>query len=179
MRDPQIMKGYFNNRWATESVLRDGWLFTGDMARRDAEGSYYAIVDRKRDIIKTSGYLVFPAEVEEVIRTFPGVAEAAVIGVPDRERGELVKALVVAQTGVKLDAAAMKGACRLHAGKQKRPRKIEIVAELPNFAGKVLRRKLRSGREINMAGDVGRRYDAGKGKQGRTDRTANASIGKR
>jgi long-chain acyl-CoA synthetase len=124
-------------------VLRDGWLFTGDMARRDAEG-YYTIVDRKRDIIKTSGFLVFPAEVEEVIRTFPGVAEAAVIGVPDVDRGELVKALVVAQTGVKLDAAAIEGYCRLPLGKQKRPRQIEIVAELPkNFLGKVLRRKLR------------------------------------
>jgi long-chain acyl-CoA synthetase len=143
VRGPQVMKGYFNNRWATESVLRDGWLFTGDMARRDAEG-YYTIVDRKRDIIKTSGFLVFPAEVEEVIRTFPGVAEAAVIGVPDADRGELVKALVVAQTGVKLDAAAIEGHCRLHLGKQKRPRRIEIVAELPkNFLGKVLRRKLR------------------------------------
>jgi long-chain acyl-CoA synthetase len=143
VRGPQVMKGYFNNRWATESVLRDGWLFTGDMARRDAEG-YYTIVDRKRDIIKTSGFLVFPAEVEEVIRTFPGVAEAAVIGVPDADRGELVKALVVGQTGVKLDAAAIEGHCRLHLGKQKRPRQIEIVTELPkNFLGKVLRRKLR------------------------------------
>jgi long-chain acyl-CoA synthetase len=143
VRGPQVMKGYFNNPWATESVLRDGWLFTGDMARRDAEG-YYTIVDRKRDIIKTSGFLVFPAEVEEVIRTFPGVAEAAVIGVPDVDRGELVKALVVAQSGVKLDAAAIESHCRLHLGKQKRPRQIEIVAELPkNFLGKVLRRKLR------------------------------------
>ncbi len=143
VRGPQVMKGYFNNPWATESVLRDGWLFTGDMARKDAEG-YYTIVDRKRDIIKTSGFLVFPAEVEEVIRTFPGVAEAAVIGVPDADRGELVKALVVARTGVKLDAAALEGYCRLHLGKQKRPRRIEIVAELPkNFLGKVLRRKLR------------------------------------
>ena len=143
VRGPQVMKGYFNNPWATESVLRDGWLFTGDMARRDGEG-YYTIVDRKRDIIKTSGFLVFPAEVEEVIRTFPGVAEAAVIGVPDTDRGELVKALVVARTGVNLDAAAIEGHCRLHLGKQKRPKQIEIVAELPkNFLGKVLRRKLR------------------------------------
>src|SRR5262249_47969871 len=72
VRGPQVMKGYFNNPLATEAVLRDSWLFTGDMARRDAEG-YYTIVDRKRDIIKTSGFLVFPAEVEEVIRTFPDV----------------------------------------------------------------------------------------------------------
>ena len=124
-------------------MLRDGWLYTGDMARRDADG-YYTIVDRKRDIIKTSGFLVFPAEVEEVIRAFPGVAEAAVIGVPDAERGELVKALVVPRDGVKLDVAALEAHCRLHLGKHKRPRQIEVVAELPkNFLGKVLRRKLR------------------------------------
>lgn len=143
VRGPQIMKGYFNNPMATEAVLKDGWLFTGDMARRDAEG-YYTIVDRKRDIIKTSGYLVFPAEVEEVLRGHPGVAEAAVVGVPDHDRGEVVKALIVPQSGVKLDLAAVENHCKLHLGKQKRPKSIEIVTELPkNFLGKVLRRKLR------------------------------------
>ena len=143
VRGPQIMKGYFNNKWATEAVLRDGWLFTGDIARKDADG-YYTIVDRKRDLIKTSGFLVFPAEVEEVLRMFPGVAEAAVIGEPDSERGEVVKALVVPHSDVKLDAAALDAYCRLHLSKHKRPRKIEVTAELPkNFLGKVLRRKLR------------------------------------
>ncbi len=137
------MKGYFNNPHATEAVLRDGWLYTGDMARREADG-YYVIVDRKRDIIKTSGFLVFPAEVEEVLRGHPGVAEAAVVGVPDRDRGELVKALVVARSGVPLDPAALEAYCKLHLGKHKRPKRIEIVPELPkNFLGKVLRRKLR------------------------------------
>ena len=102
VRGPQVMKGYYHNPEATAAVLRDGWLFTGDMARRDADG-YYTIVDRKRDIIKTSGFLVYPAEVEEVLRAFPGVAEAAVVGVPDLERGELVKAMVVARSDVRLD----------------------------------------------------------------------------
>jgi long-chain acyl-CoA synthetase len=143
VRGPQIMKGYFNNPLATESVLKDGWLFTGDMARRDAEG-YYTIVDRKRDIIKTSGFLVFPAEVEEVLRGYPDVAEAAVVGVPDYDRGEVVKALIVPRSGSKLDLAALESHCKLHLGKQKRPRQIEVVSELPkNFLGKVLRRKLR------------------------------------
>jgi long-chain acyl-CoA synthetase len=143
VRGPQVMKGYFNNPHATEAVLRDGWLYTGDMAKRDAEGYYY-IVDRKRDIIKTSGYLVYPAEVEEVLRGHPAVAEAAVIGVPDIEKGEIVKAMLVARAGVDLDIGAVEEYCKLHLGKQKRPKVIEIFKELPkNFLGKVLRRKLR------------------------------------
>jgi long-chain acyl-CoA synthetase len=143
VRGPQVMKGYFNNPLATEEVLRDGWLFTGDMVRRDRDG-YYTIVDRKRDIIKTSGFLVFPAEVEEVLRGHADVAEAAVVGVPDRERGELVKALVVPRAGHHVDAASLEGYCRLHLSKHKRPKLVEVVSELPkNFLGKVLRRKLR------------------------------------
>jgi long-chain acyl-CoA synthetase len=143
IKGPQVMKGYFNNPQATEAVLRDGWLFTGDMARRDADG-FYSIVDRKRDIIKTSGFLVFPAEVEEVLRNHPGVLEAAVVGVPDLEKGEIVRALVVPRTGSHLEVAELLEYCKQHLGKQKRPRQIEIVDELPkNFLGKVLRRKLR------------------------------------
>jgi long-chain acyl-CoA synthetase len=143
VRGPQVMKGYFNNPLATEMVLLDGWLYTGDMARRDADG-YFIIVDRKRDIIKTSGFLVYPAEVEEVLLGHPAVAEAAVVGVPDHERGELVKALVVPRTGVQLDLESLENYCKLHLGKQKRPKLVEVVRELPkNFLGKVLRRKLR------------------------------------
>jgi long-chain acyl-CoA synthetase len=143
VRGPQVMKGYFNNPHATEAVLRDGWLYTGDMVRRDADG-YYTVVDRKRDIIKTSGFLVFPAEVEEVLRGHPDVVEAAVIGVPDVERGEVVKALVVARSNAQVDVNDLESYCKLHLGKQKRPRVIEVVPELPrNFLGKVLRRKLR------------------------------------
>jgi long-chain acyl-CoA synthetase len=143
VRGPQVMKGYYRNPEATALMLRDGWLYTGDMAKRDRDG-YYTIVDRKRDIIKTSGFLVFPAEVEEVLRSFPDVAEAAVVGVPDAERGEVVKALVVPRSGGKVDLAALEGHCREHMGKHKRPRFVEIVSELPkNFLGKVLRRKIR------------------------------------
>ena len=142
VRGPQVMKGYFNSPLATEETLAGGWLHTGDIVRRD--GDYYTIVDRKRDIIKTSGFLVFPAEVEEVLCTHPDVAEAAVVGIPDAERGEVVKAIVVPRTGRTLDIAALTRHCALHLGKHKRPRQIEIVAELPrNFLGKVLRRKLR------------------------------------
>jgi long-chain acyl-CoA synthetase len=143
VRGPQVMKGYFNNPLATEEALAGGWLHTGDLARVDAEGRYY-IVDRKRDIIKASGFLVYPAEVEEVLRAHPSVAEAAVVGVPDGERGEMVKALVVPRVGQKIDTAALAAYCRLHLGKHKRPHELEVVGELPkNFLGKVLRRKLR------------------------------------
>ncbi|MCI0457702.1 MAG: AMP-binding protein [Gemmataceae bacterium] len=145
IRGPQVMKGYFNNPEETARALRGGWLYTGDLAKRDADG-YFTIVDRKKDIIKTSGFLVFPAEVEEVVSRFSGVAEAAVIGVPDAERGEIVKAIVVARPGVTLDLAALESHCQQHLGKQKRPRQIEVVAELPkNFLGKVQRRRLREG----------------------------------
>jgi long-chain acyl-CoA synthetase len=142
VRGPQVMKGYFQNPEATAAALRGGWLYTGDLATRDRDG-YYTLVDRKKDIIKTSGFLVFPAEVEEVIARFPEVAEAAVIGVPDAERGELIRALVVPREG-RLDVAALERFCGEHLGKHKRPRQIEVVQALPkNFLGKVLRRKLR------------------------------------
>jgi long-chain acyl-CoA synthetase len=145
IRGPQVMKGYFNNPVETQRALRHGWLYTGDLARRDRDG-FFMIVDRKKDIIKTSGFLVFPAEVEEVLAACPGVAEAAVIGVPDAERGEVVKALVVPRPGSGLDSATLEAHCSLHLSRQKRPRQIEIVAELPkNFLGKVQRRRLREG----------------------------------
>src|SRR5207249_2567193 len=116
VRGPQVMKGYYNNPEATAAVLRDGWLYTGDMAKRDADG-YYTIVDRKKDIIKTSGFLVFPAEVEEILLKHAAVAEAAVVGVPDAERGELVRALVVPRSGVALSVASLEDHCREHLSK--------------------------------------------------------------
>jgi long-chain acyl-CoA synthetase len=142
VRGPQVMKGYYNNPVASRTALRDGWLYTGDIVTRCRDG-YFTVVDRKKDIIKTNGFLVFPAEVEEVIARFPGVAEAAVVGVPDRDRGELIRALVVPRNG-HLDLSALERYCGEHLGKHKRPRQIEVVPELPkNFLGKVLRRKLR------------------------------------
>jgi long-chain acyl-CoA synthetase len=143
VRGPQVMKGYFENAAETARALRDGWLYTGDLAKCDKEG-FFTIVDRKKDIIKTSGYLVFPAEVEEVLCNFPSVAEAAVIGVPDPERGEIVKAMIVARDGARINVAALEAHCLQHLGKQKRPREFQIVTELPkNFLGKIQRRRLR------------------------------------
>jgi long-chain acyl-CoA synthetase len=142
VRGPQVMKGYFNNPQETARALRGGWLYTGDLARRDREG-YFQIVDRKKDIIKTSGFLVYPAEVEEVLMRFPSVAEAAVIGVPDPERGEIIKAMVVSRNGP-IDVGALEQHCVSHLSKHKRPKEIEVLKELPkNFLGKVQRRRLR------------------------------------
>jgi long-chain acyl-CoA synthetase len=150
VRGPQVMKGYFNNPEETSRALRGGWLYTGDLARRDRDG-YFTIVDRKKDIIKTSGFLVFPAEVEEVLAAFPGVAEAAVIGVPDAERGEIIKAVVVPRAGANVKISALEAHCLQHLGKHKRPREIEIVNELPkNFLGKVQRRRLREADQKNQ-----------------------------
>jgi long-chain acyl-CoA synthetase len=152
VRGPQVMKGYYNNPAETQRTLRNGWLYTGDLARRDRDG-FFSIVDRKKDIIKTSGFLVFPAEVEEVLNTCPGVAEAAVIGVPDLERGEIIKAIVVAKPDSGLDVAAVENYCVQHLGKQKRPKLIEIVQELPkNFLGKIQRRRLREAQSGSVPG---------------------------
>ncbi len=109
------------------------------------------------EAVLQGGYLVFPAEVEEVLRGFPDVAEAAVVGVADHDRGEVVKALLVPRSGVKIDLAALENHCKLHLGKQKRPRQVEIVSELPkNFLGKVLRRKLReSPPAVSSNGQIG------------------------
>jgi long-chain acyl-CoA synthetase len=145
IRGPQLMKGYFNNPAASEAALAGGYLHTGDMVRCDEQG-FATLVDRKRDIIKTSGFLVYPAEVEEVLRAMPEVAEAAVVGIEDEEKGEVVKALVVAKSGASLTVAQLEAYAKIHLGKHKRPKKFELVTELPkNFLGKVLRRKLREG----------------------------------
>jgi len=143
VRGPQVMKGYYNNPVDTALALRDGWLFTGDLVRRDADG-FFTVVDRKKDIIKTNGFLVFPAEVEEVLCRFVAVAEAAVIGEPDREHGEVIKALVVPRAGCRLNITALNAFCREHLSRHKQPKHIEVVRELPkNFLGKIQRRKLR------------------------------------
>lgn len=142
VRGPQVMKGYFSNPEETASALRNGWLYTGDIARRDRDG-FFTIVDRKKDIIKMSGFLVFPAEVEEVLNRFPGVAETAVIGEPDAVKGEIIAAYIIAKEGT-LDMAALERHITEHLSKQKRPKKIQIVKELPkNFLGKIQRRKVR------------------------------------
>ena len=144
VRGPQVMLGYWKNPTATAQVLRDGWLFTGDLATIDADG-FVKIVDRKKDLIITSGFNVYPCDVEAILCGFCGVADAAVVGVPHHECGELVKAVLVLNPSARFDRKAFDAFCKDNLAAHKRPKLVEIVSgDLPrNFLGKVLRRQLR------------------------------------
>lgn len=145
VRGPQVFLGYWNDPEATQAVLRDGWLHTGDLGYCDADG-FFRIVDRKKDLVITSGFNVYPADVEPVLRTAPGVKDVAIVGIPDPVAGELVKAVVAVEKKANFDRAAFDAHCEQHLAKHKRPKVIEVIeGDLPrNFLGKVLRRKLRT-----------------------------------
>lgn len=143
VRGPTVMRGYYDEPEATAKTLRNGWLRTGDLARRDDEGFLY-IVGRKKDMIISGGVNIYPREIEEVLCTHAGVLEAAVIGVPDPLWGESVKALVVPRPGVVLSPNEVIDFCRARLAGYKKPRSIEIVDALPrNSLGKVLKAQLR------------------------------------
>jgi long-chain acyl-CoA synthetase len=143
VRGPQVMKGYWNHPEETAIALRDGWLYTGDVARMDEDGFFY-IVQRKKDMIIVSGFNVYPNEVEDVLFTHPAVLEAAVIGVPDPYRGEAVKAFITLRPGATATADEVIEFCRANLAKYKVPSLIEFMTSLPKSAvGKVLRRELR------------------------------------
>jgi long-chain acyl-CoA synthetase len=142
IQSPQVMLGYHNMREETAQSLRDGWLYTGDIARMDADGYFY-ILDRKQELIKPGGMEVWPREVEEVLASHPQVAEAAVAGIPDAYRGETAKAWVVLKPGQALAESDLKAWCRLRLAPFKIPTRIEFRAELPKSSlGKVLKREL-------------------------------------
>lgn len=144
VKGPQVMLGYWKNEKATAAVMQDGWLRTGDLARRTPRG-FYQVVDRKKDLIITSGFNVYPADVEEVLREFEDIQDAAVIGVPHRDRGEIVKACIVLRKGVRWDQSRLEKFCQRRLAKHRRPKLWEHVKDdLPrNFLGKVIRRELR------------------------------------
>ncbi len=138
-----VMAGYWQQPEATALALRDGWLYTGDLGRLEDEG-YLAVVGRKKEVIRPGGNTVLPVEVEHVLLTHPAVAEAAVIGVPDREWGESVKAFVVLRPGASASAEELIEHCRAHLASFKKPRQVEFVAALPrSHYGKVLKAQLR------------------------------------
>jgi len=143
IKGPQIMQGYWNNTDLTEQSLRDGWFYTGDLATMDANGFFY-IVDRKDDLIITSGFNVYPSDVEKALIKHDGVRDTGVVGSPDRIRGESIVAFVVMEEGAKFDREDLFNHCRKHLPEYKVPRRITHRDEIPyNPVGKPLRRVLR------------------------------------
>jgi long-chain acyl-CoA synthetase len=142
LRGPQVMKGYWNRPEETAIALRDGWLYTGDLGMMDDDG-YLSIVDRKKDMIITSGYNVYPRDVEEVLYEHPAIVECCVAGVPDAYRGEMVKAFVVLRSNAAATAEVLDAFCRQRLAAFKVPRAYDFRETLPKSAvGKVLRREL-------------------------------------
>jgi long-chain acyl-CoA synthetase len=142
VRGPNVMKGYYRMPEDTAATIRDGWLYTGDLARMDEDGYFY-IVDRKKDLIIVGGYNVYPREVEEVLYKHQAVAEAIVLGIPDDNLGEAVKAYVVLNDASVSEQELIEY-CTLHLAKYKVPTSVEFLEELPkNTTGKILRRALK------------------------------------
>lgn len=143
VRGPNVMKGYYKMPEETAVAIRDGWLYTGDLARKDEEGYFY-IVDRKKDLIIVGGFNVYPREVEEVLFTHNNIVEAAVVGFPDSDFGEAVHAYVVLKDDTKTTTDDIIAYCAKHMVKYKVPKVIEILDEIPkNTTGKILRRSLK------------------------------------
>jgi long-chain acyl-CoA synthetase len=137
------MQGYYGNEKATKETLEpDGWLHSGDIARMDGEGYIY-IVDRKKDMIITGGYNVYPAELERVIAGHPAVAMVAVGSQPDEAKGELAKAYVVPKEDAQENEETIIEYCREHLAAYKVPRAVQFVSNLPQTStGKIMRREL-------------------------------------
>ncbi len=143
VRGDSVMAGYWRNPEASAAAIRDGWLFTGDVGCLDADG-FLTLKDRSKDLIISGGSNIYPREVEEVLLTLPGVAEAAVVGAPDPEWGEVVVAFVVAQAGATITPESLDAHCLAQMARFKRPKRYLMVAELPkNNYGKVLKTALR------------------------------------
>lgn len=148
---PQVMLGYWNRPAETAKTLDQGWLHTGDMGRLDADG-YLFLVDRVKDMIVTGGSNVYAREVEEVLIKAPGVAQAAVVGLPHRIWGEEVTAVLVAMDGAEASDDAVLAFCRTQLAGYKMPKRVIWVEELPtNAYGKVLKRQLRSDLSESLA----------------------------
>jgi long-chain acyl-CoA synthetase len=142
VRGPQVMRGYWNQDEDTRKTIKDGWLWTGDIAKRDADGFFY-IVDRKKDMVIVSGFNVYPSEIEDVLSTHPKILESAVIGVKDSKAGEAVKAFIV-KKDESLTEEEVREFCKEQLTNYKRPKFFEFRKELPKSnVGKIIRRELR------------------------------------
>jgi long-chain acyl-CoA synthetase len=145
IRGPLVMLGYYGNEGATKAAIEpDGWMHTGDIATRDDEGHYF-VIDRKKDLVITGGFNVYPAEIERVVAAHPAVAMVAVGPVPDETRGELARAYVVLRPGASATEAEIIEFCRPHLAAYKLPRSVRFVPDLPKTStGKIMRRELRT-----------------------------------
>jgi fatty-acyl-CoA synthase len=141
VRGPTVMAGYERNRAATRAAVRDGWLHTGDLGRRD-EAGYFYLSGRVKDLIISGGENVSPVEVEDVLRRHPGVADVAVVGTPHPKWGEQVTAVVVAKNGARLDAEAIRRYTDGRLAGFKRPRRVEFIDQLPRNAANKVQTKL-------------------------------------
>jgi fatty-acyl-CoA synthase len=150
VRGPLVMSGYLHQPAQTEAALKGAWLHTGDMARRDADG-YFFIVDRKKDMIISGGYNVYPQEIENVLARHPAVLLSAVIGVPDPDWGESVRAYVVLRSGAAADASELIAAVRAAKGSIYAPKSLEFVEQLPlTVYGKIDKKELRARHAANL-----------------------------
>ncbi|MCG8401196.1 MAG: long-chain fatty acid--CoA ligase [Firmicutes bacterium] len=153
IQGPQVMKGYWNMPEETAKTLRDGWLYTGDMARISEDGFTY-IVDRKKDMVIAGGYNIYPREVEEVLYEHPKVKEAVVAGVPDAYHGEALKAYCVLKEGETATDKDIMEFCKQNLAKYKVPRVVEFRDELPKtMVGKILRRVLVEEEKAKISGE--------------------------
>jgi long-chain acyl-CoA synthetase len=147
MKGPLIMQGYWENPEETAAQLRDGWLYTGDIAVRD-EDDYFFIVDRKKDMVIAGGYNIYPREIDEVLFQHPKILDAVAVGIPDEYRGETLKAYVVLKEGESASEEEVISFCREKLAAYKVPKSVEFRDELPKSAiGKVLRKILREEEE--------------------------------
>jgi long-chain acyl-CoA synthetase len=143
VKGPQIMRGYWNNKDLTSAALRNGWFYTGDLARMDQDGFFY-IVDRKDDLIISSGFNVYPSQIEEVLEKHPKIKEAAVIGVPDRIKGQAILAVIVLREGMQGDKEEFLNYCKENMPDYRVPKTILLRDGIPRDpAGKILKRVLR------------------------------------
>lgn len=143
VRGDNVTPGYFQNEEESKRVLKDGWLFTGDMARMDEDG-YLFIVDRKKDLIIRGGFNLYPRDVEEILSTHEGVSEVAVVGIPDERMGEEMVACVVKKPGSAVTETELIQFCQQRLAKHKTPRKVFFLEQLPrNGVGKILKTHLR------------------------------------
>jgi acyl-CoA synthetase (AMP-forming)/AMP-acid ligase II len=143
VRGDLVMKGYYKQPDKTAEAIVDGWLHTGDVGHLDAHG-YLHITDRKKDMIISGGFNVYPNEVEQVIWAHPAVQDCAVIGVPDDQWGEAVKAVVELKAGQSVTAEELIALCKEKIGSVKAPKSVDFIATLPRSAvGKVLKKDLR------------------------------------